>query len=253
MRAAALALALAMAAAPAKADCGTEIRLEGKLVQSGLVLGRAASGSRIYLDGFELRVGPDGRFLFGLGRDHPEEARLWVICPDGSDSTLPLSVARRDYEISRVGGLPPKSVSPPSEVMERIRREREQIAAAQRFDTPEAFFETGFVWPATGRITAVYGTQRIVNGEPQEPHLGIDVAAPLGTAVHAPAGGIVRLAVEEFHTVGGTLVLDHGHGLSSTFFHLQRLKAKEGDRVERDEIVATLGASGAAKEPHLEW
>ena len=106
---------------------------------------------------------------------------------------------------------------------------------------------------ARGRITAVYGAQRIVNGEPQEPHLGIDVAAPLGTAVHAPAGGIVRLAVEEFQTAGATLVLDHGHGLSSTFFHLQRLKAQEGDRVDQDEIVATLGASGAAQEPHLEW
>ena len=176
-----------------------------------------------------------------------------MICPDGSDSTLPLSVARRSYDISRIGGLPPKSFPPPAEELERLRREREIIAAARRFDTPESFFEGGFVWPVTGRITAVYGAQRVINGEPQEPHTGVDIAAPLGTAVHAPAAGIVRLAVEELHTAGGTLVLDHGYGLSSTFFHLQRLKVREGDRVEQDAIIATLGASGAAKEPHVEW
>lgn len=254
MKAALLALALAVIAYPAAgADCGSEVHLEGKVVQSGLVHGQAAPGSRIYLDGFELRVGPEGRFLFGFGRDHPARALLWVICPDGSDATLPLSIARRSYDISRIGGLPPKSVSPPAEELERIRREREIIAAARRFDTPETFYEQGFVWPVTGRTTAVYGAQRIVNGEPQEPHTGVDIAAPLGTAVHAPAAGIVRLAAEELHRAGGTLVLDHGYGLSSTFFHLQRLRVREGDRVSQDEIVATLGASGAAKEPHLEW
>ena len=253
MRTLALAASLVLAAASAWADCGEEIELEGKLVQSGLVQGRAAPGSRLYLDGVEIRVGPQGRFLFGFGRDHAPQALLWVICPDGGDRTLPLSVAPRHYDIRRTDGQPPKFVSPPQEVVERLRAENERLMAARRFDTPEAFFAGGLIWPATGRITEAYGKQRILNGEPQEPHTGVDIAAPLGTAVHAPAAGIVRLAEDGFLETGGTLVLDHGYGLSSTFFHLQRLRVREGDRVSQDEIVATVGASGAATEPHVEW
>ena len=254
MRVLAAAICIAVGwTAPAWADCGDELQLEGKLVQSGLVLGRAAPGTRIYLDGVEIRVGPQGRFLFGFGRDHDPAALLWVICPDGGEATLPLSVAPRRYDVQRIDGLPPKFVSSPPALVDRLRAEHERIIAARRIDTAETFFAGGLVWPATGRVTEAFGGQRILNGEPQPPHTGIDIAAPLGTAVHAPAAGIVRLAAEDFLETGGTLVLDHGHGLNSTFFHLQRLRVAEGDRVAQDEVVATVGASGVAKEPHVEW
>ncbi|MEX0922555.1 MAG: M23 family metallopeptidase [Rhodovibrionaceae bacterium] len=253
MRLPALVLVFALAAVPALADCTTELAFEGDFIQGGLVRGSAPAGSRIYLDGAELRVGETGRFVMGFGRDHPGEARLWVICPYGRDATLPLRVAAREYNIQRIDGLPPKYVEPPAEVTDRIRLENETIAAARRLDTPAPLFESGFVWPAQGRISGVYGSQRILNGAPKRPHYGVDIAAPLGTAVRAPAAGIVRLAEEDLYYTGGTIVLDHGYGLSSAFLHLQRLKVIVGQQVAQGEIIATLGDSGRATGPHLDW
>lgn len=248
-----LLIAAPLQAIPAQAGSRGAVSFEGDFVQGGLVLGTAPQGAKVYLDGVELRVGAEGRFVMGFGRDHPGDALLWVICPDGSDETLPLQVAVRSYDVQRIDGLPPKYVEPPAEVLERIRVENERIAVARRLDTPEGFFESGFVWPAAGRITGVYGSQRILNGEPKRPHFGVDIAAPLGTAVYAPAGGIVRLAEEDLYYTGGTIILDHGFGLSSAFLHLQRLKVSPGDRVEQGEIIATVGASGRATGPHLDW
>jgi murein DD-endopeptidase MepM/ murein hydrolase activator NlpD len=144
-------------------------------------------------------------------------------------------------------------VTPPKEVLDRIRNDAAQVRAARATDRAVADFRSGFVWPATGIITGVYGSQRILNGKPRQPHYGIDIAAATGTPVVAPADGVITLAATDHYYTGGTVILDHGHGLSSTFIHLDRVDVAVGDRLEQGQPIGTVGASGRATGPHLDW
>ena len=227
-------------------------RLEGRLIQGGLVIGTTMPGSIVTLDGRAVRVAPDGRFLFGFNRD-ATAAALAITAPDGTVDRRQLSVEARHYDIQRIDGLPPKTVSPPLEILARIRREGAQIKAARMQDTPVPYFKTGFEWPAWGRISGVYGSQRVLNGKPRRPHYGIDVAAPVGTPVVAPADGVVRLAELDLFYSGGTIILDHGHGLSSTFLHMARVEVQPGDQLRQGDRLGTIGATGRATGPHLDW
>ena len=230
-----------------------ETRLDGTFTQGGLVIGRTAPGSTVVLDDRRVRVGPDGVFVFGFHRDAPASAELTVTAPDGKVERRSLAIAPREFAIQRIDGLPPKMVTPPPEVLERIRRENAEIAALREVDRPEPMFRTGFVWPATGRISGVYGSQRILNGEPKQPHYGVDIAAPVGTPIKAPADGIVVLAADDLYYTGGTVILDHGHGLSSAFLHLSAVTAKVGDRLRQGDELGKLGATGRVTGPHLDW
>jgi murein DD-endopeptidase MepM/ murein hydrolase activator NlpD len=162
-------------------------------------------------------------------------------------------VTKRAWIEQPISGLPPGMVSPPPETLERIGRERELVRASRRHDTPEPLFAVGFVWPATGRISGVFGSRRILNGEPRAPHLGVDVARPTGTPVAAAAPGIVRLAERDLYFQGGTIVLDHGHGVSSSYLHLSRLDVRVGQRVAQGEVIAAIGATGRVTGPHLHF
>lgn len=244
------AVVIACLALPAAA--GT-LKLEGALSQGGIVFGTTEPGARVILDGRVLRVSPKGRFVFGFGRDAKPEASLEVIHPDGSRQSRVLAVKARDYEIQRIDGLPPKLVSPDEAAMKRIRAEIALVAEARGADRPEALFESGFTWPARGIITGVYGSQRILNGEPRRPHFGVDVAGPEGTPITAPADGIVTLAEPDMYFSGGTLILDHGHGLSSSLLHLKEILVAVGDRVTQGQVVATMGATGRVTGVHLDW
>ncbi|MDA0340375.1 MAG: M23 family metallopeptidase [Proteobacteria bacterium] len=227
-------------------------RLQGRLIQGGLVIGTTTPGSTVTLDGRAVRVGLDGRFVFGFNRD-ATAAALAITAPDGTVERRQLSVEARGYDIQRIDGLPPKTVSPPPEVLARIRRESAQIKAARMQDTPVPYFKTGFKWPARGRISGVYGSQRVLNGKPSRPHYGIDVAAPVGTPVAAPADGVVRLAEPDLFYSGGTIILDHGHGLSSTFLHMATVEVQPGDQLRQGDRLGTIGATGRATGPHLDW
>ena len=241
---------MAMTVTFAQASAAT--RLEGRLIQGGLVIGTTMSGSIVTLDGRVVRVAQDGRFLFGFNRD-ATAAALVITTPDGSVDRRQLTVEVRRYDIQRIDGLPPKTVSPPPEILARIRREGVQIKTARMRDTPVAYFMTGFKWPAWGRISGVYGSQRVLNGKPSRPHYGIDVAAPIGTPVMAPADGVVRLAEPDLFYSGGTIILDHGHGLSSTFLHMARVEVQPGDQLRQGDRLGTIGATGRATGPHLDW
>lgn len=230
-----------------------EITLSGSFTQGGIVFGRTDPGTRLALDGIPVRVDPDGAFVFGFHRDAPPAAELVITAPDGSVERRNLEVAARTYEVQRIDGLPANMVTPPKDVLDRIRRDAAQVRAARATDRPVADFRSGFVWPATGVITGVYGSQRILNGEPRQPHYGIDIAAPTGTPVVAPADGEVTLAATDHYYTGGTLILDHGHGLSSTFIHLDTVTVAVGDRVAQGAPIGTVGASGRATGPHLDW
>ena len=243
-----LTLAALLCQAPAQA-----LDLAGEAIQGGLMFGSCAPGCRVALDNTEILVSPDGRFVIGFDRDETGSRSLQVRDTDGSEQTMTLEVAARNYAIERVDGLPPKTVTPDPEALERIREEAAMVAAARARRDPLADYGSGFAWPAAGRISGVYGSQRILNGEPRRPHYGLDIAAPTGSPVYAPAGGVVTLAHDDMYFSGGTLVLDHGQGLSSSFLHLSRLLVEAGTTVRQGDLIAEIGATGRASGPHLDW
>ncbi len=250
----ALVLALALIGKAKGAEVsGDGLNLQGQFVQGGLVTGRVAPGSRVELDGAPLRVRGDGRFLIGFGRDAKRTATLVAVAPDGRRVNRTLQVAKRKYRIQRIDGLPRKMVTPPPEVLARIRADAAAIKSARLTDTDRALFDSGFIWPVKGRISGVYGSQRILNGKPRRPHFGVDVAAPVGTPVVSTADGIVRVASKDMYFTGGTVLVDHGFGLNSVYSHLASVIVKPGQRVVQGTVIGTLGGTGRATGPHLDW
>ncbi len=246
----ALCILLPSASAPA---AGEGVRLEGQRVQGGLLRGRVAPGSTVKFEGEPVRVSRDGWFLIGFGRDAPPKAVLSVVFPDGRRQRYGLAVKPRKYRIQRIDGLPPRKVTPNEEDLKRIRKEVALVKRARKVDDPRTDFLGGFRWPVKGRISGVYGSQRILNGEPRRPHYGIDIAAPRGTRVVAPAAGVVTLVHRDMYFSGGTMIVDHGHGLSSAFLHLSRILVKKGQRVKQGQAIATVGSTGRSTGPHLDW
>jgi murein DD-endopeptidase MepM/ murein hydrolase activator NlpD len=245
--------ALLFCASLAAAGSTDEARFDGRFVQGGLVVGQVAPGSRVQLDGREIRVSPRGDFLLGFDRDAAETGELIVTTPAGGRVRRELAIETRVYDIQRIDGLPPRQVTPSAADLKRIERENAMIREARSRDDPRTDFLGGFRWPALGRISGVYGSQRILNGEPRRPHYGVDVAAPVGTPVRAPAAGNVTLVHRDMFFSGGTLILDHGHGLSSSFLHLSKIHVRQGQRVGAGELIAEIGATGRVSGPHLHW
>jgi len=229
------------------------LEIEGEAIQGGLMFGRCSPPCSATLDGNAVLVSPDGRFVIGFDRDESGDRALQVREADGSEHSTTLSVAARDYQIERVDGLPPQTVTPDPAALERIRREAEMVASARARRDQRTDYADGFAWPANGRISGVYGSQRILNGEPRRPHYGLDIAAPTGTPVHAPADGIITLAYDDMYFSGGTIVLDHGQGLSSSFLHLSRVLVEAGSMVRQGDVIAEIGSTGRASGPHLDW
>ena len=247
------ALALLLNAMPlAASDC---INLQGSLMQGGLVWDRVAPGARVTVDGSPLDVLPDGTTVAGFGRDAAASAELVVEGDTPCRQTL--QIKPREYNIQRVEGVPQDTVTPPPERLERIKRERQLVgsAKARYLARPDLLQDAlaGFEWPAIGPISGVYGSQRIYNGTPRSPHYGVDVAMPTGTPVLAPSAGVVTLAEPDLFYSGGTIILDHGFRLSSSFLHLSKLHVEVGQEVQRGELIAEIGASGRATGAHLDW
>lgn len=247
------ALALAAAISPAAtAECP---QFEGALQQGGFIWGTVAPGSEVFLAGQQLDVLADGTTFAGFGRNAPATAELVVSGEQPCKETL--QVAPREYKIQRVEGVPQKTVTPPPEQLERIRRESTLVANARapRLQRPDllAGVLAGFVWPVEGPISGVYGSQRFYNGEPRNPHYGVDVAVPTGTVVRAPAAGVVTLAEPDLYFSGGTVILDHGYRLSSSFLHMSEVSVQVGDELQPGDVIGAVGATGRATGPHLDW
>jgi murein DD-endopeptidase MepM/ murein hydrolase activator NlpD len=245
-----LALAASLVWQPATAG---SLSLDGNRVQGGLMVGKTEPSTEVLFEGKSIRVSPAGDFIIGFTRDAGPTAVLELRYADGSVRKEALSVARRDYDIQRIDGLPPKMVTPPPEVLDRIKRENQLIKAARDRDTAAEYFLKGWIWPAKGRISGVYGSQRILNGEPRQPHYGVDIAAPVGTPVVAPSEGVVTLVAKDLYYTGGTILIDHGHGLSSAFLHMHDVTVKKGQTVRQGQKIGTIGKSGRASGPHLDW
>ena len=246
-----LSVAAAIAAVAASAGAAS-LAIDREPRQGGTVIGRTKPGCTLFFDGSRVRVAPDGHFILGFGRDNAAWAVLRVMCPDGTQRRQFLPVAERSYGEQRIDGLPPAMVSPDEAALERIRAEAARVAAARATDSDLEGWREAPVWPVTGIVTGVYGVRRVLNGEPRRPHFGVDIAAPAGTPVRAAASGRVTLA-EALTLSGGTVIVDHGFGLSSSYLHLETIAVAPGDRVAQGDGLGTVGATGRATGPHLDW
>ena len=227
--------------------------LRGDFEQGAVVFGQTDPAATVTLDGRKLLLTDKGEFVFGFDRDAGPDTELSVTLPGQPAVVKHYTVRKRDWQIQRIEGLPPKFVNPPPETEQRIAAEAVLIKAAHERDTPIDDFAEPFVWPSKGRVSGVFGNQRILNGTPKQPHYGVDVAVPTGTKVVAPAGGIVALAEPDLYFTGGTLIIDHGHGLSSVVVHLSKLLVKPGERVKKGQLIALSGMTGRATGPHVHW
>lgn len=233
-----------------------EWQIAGKLEQGGMVFGTAPVGSvEVTVDGSPVRLTGDRRFVAGFGRDAPGQSTIVARFADGSSDRRVVPVAARHYQIEAIPSLrqPPPDALPDPVYDARRAGELAEIAAARAADSDETGWQEAFAWPAHGRISGVYGSQRILGGIPKSPHLGLDVAAAPGTPVLAPASGIVRLAHGPFLLEGNLVMLDHGHGLVSAFLHLSRIDVRPGKQVARGTRLGLVGMTGRATGPHLHW
>ena len=234
--------------------CADElIDLRGTPEQGALIYGHVNAGARVEFNGVAVRTTPNGDFVIGFDRDAKPSAQLRVIEANGRSHAQTIDVKQRQYDIQRVTGVPQKTVEPPPEEMQRILAEQKQVEAARAVNSDRLEFLGPLQWPLLGPISGVYGSQRFYNGEPRRPHFGVDVAAAVGTPVRAPAAATVTLAEPDLFFSGGTLIMDHGYGVSSTFMHLSRLLVKAGDNVSAGQVVGEVGATGRASGPHLDW
>lgn len=235
-------------------DPAASVILTGGFTQGGLVRGQTLPGAKATLDGEPVPVSADGKFLLGFGRDHGASALLVVTLDDGSVVRRAIDVADREFKIEKIDGLDQSKVSGFTEAqLAKIAADKEKKAAARAVRANDPFWATEFSWPVTGRISGVFGSQRILNGEPQNMHGGVDVAAPSGTPVKSPAPGVVRLAEPDMYFEGGLVFIDHGQKLESAFMHLSRIDVKPGDRIEKGQVLGAVGATGRATGPHMHW
>lgn len=251
MSAAMLAFALLPTLSPTRM-CASNA-LPRTISQGQLVIAHLPAGSTARLNGTPLHVGADGRVVFGAGRD--EAGPLVLTLGNGHDGrrTVHIAVTPRDWPIERVNGVPPKTVNPPAAIAARIAHEQARVSAARERDDAREDFQHGFIWPVHGRISGRFGNQRIYNGDPRAPHSGMDIAVPVGTPVRAPAAGVVTFAAASLYLTGGTVLIDHGFGLSSNFLHLSKLQVHVGERVRQGQVIALSGMTGRATGPHLHW
>lgn len=218
----------------------------------GMLFGKTAPGAQLKILNRELIADSHGEFVFGLGRDLTGNVRI-LINSEGQAHEFTFMVESREYKVQRINGVEKKYVSPPKEVLARISADAAQVRAARETLSQELNFRESFIWPANGPVTGVYGSQRVFNGVPKRPHYGLDIAGPVGTPIYAPAGGVVTLAVNDMYYSGGTLIVDHGYGISSTFIHLSEILVKPGQRLKQGELIAKMGATGRATGSHLDW
>lgn len=228
------------------------LEIKGEWQQGAVLIGQVPKGTQVEYKERKLQLTSGGKFVIGLGRDAPSKAVITTIT-NGKTQQHSFNVKMREYNIQRVEGVPQATVEPNKEQDERIAREAALVSQARKVDLPLDFFAQKFQWPLLGPISGVYGSQRVYNGIPKTPHFGVDIAKPVGTLVKAPAGGVVTLVHPDMFLSGGTLIIDHGHGLSSTMIHLSKILVKEGDKVEQGQDIALVGQTGRASGPHLHW
>ena len=225
---------------------------KGKFIQGSFIIGKTEPGTKVIIDKTKVRVTGDGFFVFGLGRDRKYDVII-TLNQNGTEKKIVKKVQKREYKIQRIDGLEKKKVTPPEEVYERIKKENKLIGKARNINSDLIFFTNKFIVPVENYIlTGVYGSQRILNGKPRWPHYGLDFAADKGTEVMAMLSGIATLVEEDLFYTGGTLIFDHGHGVSTLYMHMDKIFVKNGQSVKQGDVIGTVGATGRATGPHLD-
>lgn len=245
--------ALALPGLSAAQPADSRVVFPASASQGALVIGKVPPGSRVDYAGRTLRVSDYGSVVFGIGRDERGPLAVQVTRPDGGSERAVIAVTPRDWPTEQVNGVPPKTVNPPPEIAARIQREQAQVTAARARDDARPDFAQAFIWPVQGRVSGRFGNARVYNGQPGAGHSGMDIAVPTGTPVKAPAAGVITFAAPDLYLTGGTVLLDHGFGVSSNFLHLSRIDVKPGDRVQQGQVIGAVGATGRATGPHLHW
>ena len=228
------------------------VEFDGKFIQGHFIIGKTDPGTKVKIDKKQVKVSKDGYFAFGLNRDRKYDVVITVE-KDGVKEKITKRVQKRKYNIQKIDGLEEKKVTPPEEVYERIKKENKLIAEARAIDSNLDFFKDKFIIPVDDSIiTGVYGSQRILNGKPKWPHYGLDFAQKEGTPVKAMLDGTVTLAESDLYYTGGTLIFDHGHGISTLYMHMQKILVEKGQKVKQGEVIGTVGSTGRATGPHLD-
>jgi murein DD-endopeptidase MepM/ murein hydrolase activator NlpD len=229
------------------------VALTGEITQGGLVRGVVPPDTKVWFEKEKVMVSPEGDFVFGFGRDAEPRALLSFAFAGGPTERHVVHVTDRVFEPEVIDGLPPEMVEPDRETRQALAKSRTKVAKLRRKASEVAYFREGFRWPAKGRVTSTYGRKRVLDGEDHDYHWGVDLALGVGSKVRAPAGGVVVLAEKDVPLSGNLLIVDHGHGVTSSFLHLQKFKVKEGDVVKAGQVIALSGNSGRSTGPHLDW
>jgi murein DD-endopeptidase MepM/ murein hydrolase activator NlpD len=230
-----------------------EIQLSGEIKQGALVVGKTAANNIVSFDGKVLPLSVSGDYVFGFGRDDVKAHKLQITYPTGKKEVKILTPSKREYKIQRIEGIAKKIMNPNPKAVARAKQDGIQVRTARKTLSNKTDFSQGFIAPIKGTITGVYGSQRVFNGVPKRPHFGLDYAGKTGDPVKAPAAGKVVMFVPDMFYSGGTMIIDHGHGITSSFLHLSKSYVKKGDEVKKGQVVAAVGSSGRATGPHLDW
>ena len=228
------------------------LEFQGKFLQGHFILGKAKIGSKVFIDKKQVKVSKDGYFVFGIDRDRKFDLEITEII-NGKKNNVIKKVFKRKYNIQRIDGLPENKVTPPESVYKRIKEENGRIGKARAINSDLTFFTNQFIMPVKGVISGVYGSQRILNGKPKWPHYGIDIAAKKGTKIKSSGSGIVTMAENDLYYTGGTRIMDHGHGISTIYSHLEDIMVNVGDEIKRGDIIGTVGSTGRSTGPHLDF
>ena len=228
------------------------IEFKGKFLQGHYIVGKTDPYAKIIVDKKEVKVSKDGYFVFGIDRDRKFDLTITKTI-DGKKEIITKQVQKRKYNIQRIDGLDEKKVTPPESVYKRIKEENNKIGKARAINSDLPFFKNQFIMPVEGIISGVYGSQRILNGKPRWPHYGIDIAAKLGTMIKSSGSGVITMAEDDLYYTGGTIIMDHGHGISTIYSHLETVMVSVGEKINQGDIIGTVGSTGRSTGPHLDF
>ena len=228
------------------------IEFKGKFLQGHYIIGITDPSAKIIIDKKKVKVSDNGYFVFGIDRDRKFDLTVTKII-DGKKEKIIKKVLKRKYNIQRIDGLEESKVTPPESVYKRIKEENNRIGEARAINSDLLFFKDQFIMPVEGIISGVYGSQRILNGKPKWPHYGIDIAAKQGTMIKSSGSGVITMAEDDLYYTGGTIIMDHGHGISTIYSHLETVLVSVGDIINQGDIIGTVGSTGRSTGPHLDF
>ena len=228
------------------------IEFQGKFIQGHFILGKTNPDAKVLVGKKEVKVSKDGFFVFGIDRDRKFDL-VFTKIKNNKKIKIIKKVLKRKYNVQRIDGLAESKVTPPESVYKRIKKENNAIGEARAINSDLLFFKEKFIMPVEGIISGVYGSQRILNGKPRWPHYGIDIAAKLGTMIKSSGTGVVTMAEDDLYYTGGTIIMDHGHGISTIYSHLENVLVSVGDQINKGDVIGTVGSTGRSTGPHLDF